>query len=394
MQVHLKMINIEVELTPSFKYTLRLFALAMLIKCLIPLLVYVFQWLDWVHPSHPFTLGAFHLNEWLIIYSNSDSGWYQTIAEHGYANLPDVITQTWSNSKSHFAFFPLYPISIQVLMSSMHLDFHAAAFLVSMACLFLLSHALIQLYTALKFESAIVFKMAVLSLLFPLSLHLFFNYTEAMFLSLLCLAVASVIQKHFKTFLLCLVCLALCRPNGLFLLLPFFVLILEQQALLSLKAYKQWFTNKWVWACALLPLTFAIWMYMQWLMVGDALAFSHAQSSWNKHFMFPLLALFRQGFWDYQLVSWYCLLLITYAFWVRKQLPISFNLLIWINILLPLSAGSVVSMMRYSSVLFPLHMLWQKRLSSSKYLYPLILMFVLIQLLLLKFWAEGQAIMY
>jgi len=41
-----------------------------------------------------------------------------------------------------------------------------------------------------------------------------------------------------------------------------------------------------------------------------------------------------------------------------------------------------------------LHLYWQNKLSQSKYFAVIIVLFVLLQILLLKFWLEGQAIMY
>jgi hypothetical protein len=243
-------------------------------------------------------------------------------------------------------------------------------------------------------DAKTAFKVGSLYLLFPLSLHCFFNYTEALFLSFMCLGFTAILQKRLGLMLLSAACLVLCRPNGLLLFFPFLLLIIEQQQLPWYTGKWTWLKQPWIWALLIMPIVLGSWMYYQWLTVGDALAFSHAQASWNKQLMFPLMALFRQGFWDYQLVSWFCVGIIIYAIWVRKQLPLSSNVLIWINLLLPLSAGSVVSMMRYSSVIFPLHVYWQKKISQSQY-YPLaIICFVLIQMVLLKFWIEGKALMY
>jgi hypothetical protein len=389
------LINIETQILKSIKiYTIQLMTLALVIKCGLAVIAYGFQYAGIVNPSHPLTLGEFKWSEFFSLYSNADSGWYQTIAEYGYNAVPKSVTNTWVHPNSHFAFFPLYPVMVSTLMRLMTIDFHAAAFLLSCLTLLLLAYSLISLLTVFQMDAKTAFKVGSLYLLFPLSLHCFFNYTEALFLSFMCLGFTAILQKRLGLMLLSAACLVLCRPNGLLLFFPFLLLIIEQQQLPWYTGKWTWLKQPWIWALLIMPIVLGSWMYYQWLTVGDALAFSHAQASWNKQLMFPLMALFRQGFWDYQLVSWFCVGIIIYAIWVRKQLPLSSNVLIWINLLLPLSAGSVVSMMRYSSVIFPLHVYWQKKISQSQY-YPLaIICFVLIQMVLLKFWIEGKALMY
>ena len=56
------------------------------------------------------------------------------------------------------------------------------------------------------------------------------------------------------------------------------------------------------------------------------------------------------------------------AFFYRKQFSLSFNLIIWISLLLPLSAGTPVAMTRYISVIFPLFFIytnWMKDLRNK-----------------------------
>ena|GEM_PF-713048 len=395
IQVQAKMTIIETPFLKSIKtYTLQLMGLAIVIKLALILVAYGLQYFGLANPSHPFTLGGFNVSECFQMYSNADSGWYQTIADYGYNGVPELLSKSWSHPNSHFAFFPLYPCLVSSLMWLCSIDFHAAAFVLSCLVLLLLSFSLMSLLTALKMAPKTAYRIGCLYLLFPLSLHCFFNYTEALFLSFMCLSFAAIIEKRLGLLMLSAACLVLCRPNGLFLFFPFLLLIVEQQQLPWYTGKWTWIKQSWIWALGVMPLVFAAWLLFQWYLVGDALAFSHAQVAWNKQFMFPLLALFRQGFWDYQLVSCYCVAIILYALWIRKQLPLSSNVLVWINLLLPLSAGSVVSMMRYSSVIFPLHLYWQNKLSQSNYFAIFIGLFVLLQIVLLKFWLEGQAIMY
>ncbi len=106
-----------------------------------------------------------------------------------------------------------------------------------------------------------------------------------------------------------------------------------------------------------MAISFIAYLFYLRFATGDAFSFANAQNAWYKKTMFPLFALFSVGFWQNQFNSVYCVLVILFAIKSWKKLPISFNILVWISILLPLSAGSTTSMTRYIAVIFPLYYL-------------------------------------
>jgi hypothetical protein len=89
-------------------------------------------------------------------------------------------------------------------------------------------------------------------------------------------------------------------------------------------------------------------------MTNEYFAFSIAQAGWYRRFMFPLLAFFRQGNFPTQFNSFYGIAAIIIAVFAWKRFPLSLNMLIWISLILPLSSGSVNSLPRFISIIFPL----------------------------------------
>jgi len=65
--------------------------------------------------------------------------------------------------------------------------------------------------------------------------------------------------------------------------------------------------------------------------------------------------------------STYTVIAMIFALFAWRKLPLSFNILIWLAIILPLTAGSVISMPRYISTLFPLFIILAYHLYKTKY---------------------------
>jgi hypothetical protein len=102
------------------------------------------------------------------------------------------------------------------------------------------------------------------------------------------------------------------------------------------------------------PLALVLYGMYQYQMTGNYMAFGAAQAGWGRRFMFPFMAFFREGDVRMQFNSVYTILVMVYAIYFARKMPLSFQLLVWIGLLLPLTAGSVVSMPRFISMLFPL----------------------------------------
>lgn len=332
------------------------------------------------------------LERFVSPFKGADSFWYQRIAENGYRKITEEKEIGYSNGpdykQSEWAFFPAYPALIAGTSWLLHTGFDTSALIWSV----ILSVAAIWLYYWLGccylFKNANqAFFSALVLFLFPFSFYYSMFYTESLFF--VCMVLSFLALYHRKYFLLFLVLipLALVRPNGFILLLPLYLFFLEQQGVLGTNPFRlaALFQKKQllpVLAFLSAPAVFILYGIYQYQSTGFFFAFSIAQKGWYREFMFPLLAFFRKGDIATQFNSVFTILVIIYVILIRRKLSLSMNVLIWISILLPLCSGSVMSMTRFVSVLFPVFAVMSAQLYQSRYKSV-----ILIGILLLHFWS-------
>ena len=361
---------------------------ALLVKCLYLIMGLVFG------PE-----GIHSWSDLIAIFNRNDTGWYDNIATNGYARihhidelgkkLPDgtMIQSSW-------AFFPAYPMLNRSLMLLFGCSFNNAAFTTSIV-LSLLHFLLFFSFTKYFLNNdKLALQATILYILFPFHYHFSVFYTESLFLSALLMAFIGVQQKKVWWSALALSVLVLTRPNGLICLLPVWLYHLEQEGIpLRIRNYKIIFRHS---LFLVLPvLAFAAYLYYQYEMTGYYNAFSLAQKGWRKSFVFPFKALFNGASFEKQFNSVYVIIVMLYAIYVTKKLPLSLNILIWINLLLPLTAGSTVSMSRYIAVLFPLFIIFCMQVVpkiKNAYLLPII--FLLLQLWAFSYWLSADPFSY
>lgn len=121
-------------------------------------------------------------------------------------------------------------------------------------------------------------------------------------------------------------------------------------------------------------------------MTGEFFAFSIAQRGWYREFMFPILALFRRGDFATQFNSFYTILVMLFAILAWKRFSLSLNVLIWTSLIFPMCSGSITSMQRYISVIFPLTIFLGEFLLRSKRPYAILSVIFAVQLFIFYFW--------
>lgn len=361
---------------------------ALLVKCLYLIMGVIF--------------GPQGIHSWsdiLDLFSRNDTGWYKKIASWGYPliNHEDELykkvdgRQIWGSS---WAFFPAYPMLNRSLMLLFGCSFNSAAFTTAMV-LSLLHFLLFFSFTRHFLNNdKLALQATILYILFPFHYHFSMFYTESLFLSALLMALIGVQQKKIWWSALALSVLVLTRPNGLVCLLPVWLYHLEQEGIsLRVRNYKTIFRHS---LFLILPvLAFAAYLYYQYEMTGYYNAFSIAQKGWGKSFVFPFKALFNGAGFEKQFNSVYVIIVMLYAIYVARKLPLSLNILIWINLLLPLTAGSTVSMSRYIAVLFPLFIiLCMQVVPKIKNAYLLPIIFLLLQLWAFSYWLSADPFSY
>ncbi len=373
----------------------RLYAIAIIVKIAIGIITILFVNLGWFHMGNEdLLIKNLTQQHFFEIYFNSDSGWYKVIAENGYANIPVIESAEWSKPNLHYAFFPMFPLLISLLMHLTSTSFFFAAFVFSCLILYPMVRYFYLFMLHLKFDQDKAYKAVLLFLLFPFSMHIYFIYTEALFFTLLMAGFYFIASKKWMAFVISGALIVLTRPNGLILIVPFYLFCLEENAGLSIQSVFKSFLRPRYYALLIMPLTFFCWLCFQHHLTGHWFAFAEAQAGWKKKTMFPLMALFRNGFWQEQLASIYTIIIMLMAICCFKKWRASINSFVWITILLPLTAGSVISMTRYLSMLFPFYSEAVQLKFINRYFKWIILLLVITQIIVLKLWIEDDSLMY
>jgi uncharacterized membrane protein (UPF0136 family) len=160
--------------------------------------------------------------------------------------------------------------------------------------------------------------------------------------------------------------LALTRPTGLIYAATIPLLFLVNLNLHSIKS----------WLLRCLPLLGApaglfLWMLYLHLHCGDALAFSHAQSGWNRSYQWPWESLFNQHALSITMLSIHAILVLLFSIIAFRKAGPGMQLFQAINLLFPLSTGQVISYPRYASANLPLFFSVRKYLTGRYF--PIIL---------------------
>ncbi len=340
---------------------------------------------------------------YLSMVQKNDAFWYNRIAKEGYPIINDIQELGFSEKEvyhqSAWAFFPFYPMLLGFTSRITGIEVEGIAILGSI--LFSAAAAvgfyLFAFYFYNDKERAI--NSTFLWMLFPFHYYFSMLYTEAIFFTFLIFSFISLVRKQYLLFSLLLIPLVLTRPNGAIMLIPLFLFFLENTGGLNRFTFNKHilFSKKNILnALSFLsaPIAFAGYCLYQYKMTGYYFAFSIAQDGWYREFMFPFLSFFRTGELSSQFNSIYTILVMLFAIFALRKLPLSLNILIWLSLMIPLTSGSVISMQRYIVTIFPLFLVMGMyvSLTSRKFLY-LGLLFVL-QLISFYFWIANHPFSY
>lgn len=324
-----------------------------------------------------------------------DAGWYQLIATEGYPVIgPGESLGYWDGADIHqtaWAFFPLYPWTIRAFAWLTGLGM-SASFLMMGA---LLSAALAWLayrFFSLKADETAAGWGVMALFLQPFGIYFHLGMTEALFLSALLGAFIAIEERSGFALAVSTAILVLTRPNGLFMLPVLLVYMAEKEGDVALLWKRPRILLLRFWPMVFPLLAFVAYCAFQWSLTRNAFAFSAAQAGWGRHFTWPHTGFFNAGDIATQFDSWFTLALLALVFLLRKRLPLSMNLLLWISILLPLFSGSVAAMPRFASILFPLFMLFGSLLAQWRWRAPALALSFLLQLGWLRLWLDGALI--
>lgn len=330
-----------------------------------------------------------------------DTAWYTEIAQRGY---------DWKRAAgtSPAAFFPFYPLLIRIVVEGIHRSYPLAALLVSnLACLV----ALIYLWRLASWElgRSTASRSILYISIFPTAFFLFAGYTEALFLWF---TVASFFHLRRGDWIAAGSYGALAsatRFTGVLLIVPF---------LWEYGSSCNWSWRRADWGSlglVLIPSGLLVFMLYLQLTLGSPLAFTGAQTSWQKTFTWQLwsgiVESLRQIFSVQPVASFFeahnilnlgiGVLFLVWSVLAARRLPVAYGLYMaafWvITLASPATAGGypvpLVSLSRYVLVLFPVFLyagiIGEKRMYHDSYL---VLSAGLLALLTVRFVTGGWVV--
>lgn len=270
-----------------------------------------------------------------------DSWWYERIAADGY-------DQTLSTPT--VAFFPMFPLTVRTLGPTG--NFALDGLIVSALALFGSLILLGQVGIRAGFEIDDVERAMFYLCFFPTAYFLSLPLTESLFILLSLGSVLSGMTGRRWLAGLLAALAALTRVPGILLLLPLVSIFRERR-----DAARQ---AGWL---LLVPIALGLFMWQLRVWTGDALAFAHVQTGWQRHASWPVEPLIRflsdpsqvSQPWNLSVLhfSVAAILLISGIAMAVARKPRWLGIYTLVSIALPLSSGSLQSVARYALVVFP-----------------------------------------
>lgn len=292
---------------------------------------------------------VYHSNFLLWSWANFDGEHYLSIAQHGYQTI---------RGQSEYAFFPLYPLLIN-LFSRTGMSAYLAAHLVTLISG--IGFVFILLKWASKYTKNPL-TLLWLTLLSPGAIYLSAIYSEPLFLLLTVSTFYFCDRREWGRATLMTALATATRVNGIFLVLFLLLKSRSPKVLLGLSGI-------------------LAYIYYLWQKTGDGLAFFHAQSGWEKSTLTaPWVTLtnyftaLTTGFVPdlthlvvaIEVLVTGLLIYLLIKFWRQHKLDSAYKYYALANLALPLATGSLGSMPRFSLVLFPLFLMIPTQSRSSR----------------------------
>lgn len=336
------------------------------------------------------------------LFQRNDSDWYERIFKNGYDHVSEKewVTLDTAHMQTKWAFFPLYPMSVKATAKVIRSNFVHAGFL--NALLFSILCFIIFYFLAVEYflDANRAFYCAVLFIVFPFHYYFSMLYSESLFALIMMLGFLSLKKEKYLLFMLSALLLPLCRVNGIVMSVPLFFHLLETNQVIEnykirwVKIDKKLVVKSLMFTAMLL--SFAAYCYYQKQLTGTYLAFSRAQMGWWRALKMPYESFFARGDAQSQFNSVYVIFFMLIAVLGFKKLSLSYNILIWISLLLPLVSGSTQSMQRFLIVVFPLMFLIGNFILErfSKYKYVIAVFLFALQLWTFYYWIISDPFSY
>lgn len=334
-------------------------------------LITIYYILPLINPHQPIYsklyLLPFHQMPYQM-WAHFDSGFMTGIARKGYPTGPHAL-----EGMSYWAFFPLYPLAIKLLMLPFGITGnHAVIAGIIISNLASLT-ACIYLYKLAKWEfNSVVAQRAVLyMLIYPMGFYLSAVYNEGLFMALSIGCVYHARQRNWLRASILGGLAALTRPQGIFL-----TLVVGWECW---KTYKGHWTSIRTWlglACvALIPSGLALFCLYAKQETGDFFAFIKVEENgWGRQSSNPILVVcdalqhpihatpYTWQFYSYNMV-------IIFLFWflfvvIVFKMPFLYSIITFTYLYMPLASGNIGGIGRLYLITFPIYMIaawWSAR---------------------------------
>ena len=296
---------------------------------------------------------------------------YIDIAQHGYTDLKDTV------------FFPLWPFlihSVSTFVGTSTMRYNMVALLLANVLFYF---ALVIFYRLLNdsFDPTVARNSLFYLAFSPYAIFFFVGYTESLFLFLLLAAFLCLQCSRYWLAGLCGFLAAMTHSQGVLLVIPFAIVILQR---FWLRSGEQVNWRQKIGPCLpllLIPLGIGVFMLYLGITKGSPLAFSTVQSQmWDRHLTFPPLSFVKalQTFSrpetpDLRVLNVLDIVfsLVPFAILIMgwKRLPLHYALfalaMMLFNVSFPQGViEPLTSVPRYMSVIFPIFIIlagWGKR---------------------------------
>jgi len=339
------------------------------------------------------------INGYIDIIKRNDVGWYERISSNWYPKLNDIRDLGYSEGanfkQSEWAFFPFYPGLNRFTCNVLHIPFNISGLLWSLIFSTLTFIGFYWFCELLIKDISKAFYATLIFMIYPFHYYFSMMYTEALFLTFLIYSFIAIYYKKELVLLVLLIPLTLVRPNGIFMVIPLYLFFLESNnSIIDKRIIWSEIIRKKILFRSLIfltaPICFIIYCMYQHYMTGQYFAFSIAQIGWYKKLTFPLLSFFSSGDFQSQFNSFYTLLIIILSIYCFKRFSLSLNVLIWLSLLVPLCSGSMISMQRYISIIFPIMIMLGSYFYPLKFKYAVITVFFVLQLFVFTYWLNSH----
>jgi hypothetical protein len=336
-------------------------------------------------PYRPMPLGVapeFSRFPFLDLWGAWDSSWYVSIAQIGYR--PEALDGPFAN----YAFFPLFPLLSRWVGWPFDNVFIGGLVVANAALLV----ACVFLYRLVLLDHDVPTARRTVTYLFaaPGAFFLSGMLSESLFLALVVMCFYFARTHRWWAVGVLGFLLALSRGLGVLAAVPLAWIYLSHRGL-SLRRIRPdvlWLIG--------LPAGIGVFMWVNHQVTGDSLAFAHIQeTAWDHRLQNPVIAL-----WDAiagddvfdRFNAWYILgvLVLTVAF--ARKLGVAYGSLALLVVVLPIAYGpSYSSMVRYSTVIFPLYIVLARFTRDRPGLdRTIVLTGALLQGFLMSLWANSS----